>query len=198
MSAEVETMTAHPLLDAADSLLVVVDTQPGFLGRLEPGVADTVVERIAWLVRVARQLGVPVVVTEEESDRHGSTDARIREVLPAATPRHEKAVFGLADQLDILDAVVATGRRTAVLVGLEADVCVAQSAIGLLGRGYRVAVVADATASPAGGTAAGLDRIRSAGGLVTATKGLFYEWTRTVAEADTVMTAVEPPADLVL
>ena len=105
---------------------------------------------------------------------------------------------GLADQLDILDAVVATGRRTAVLVGLEADVCVAQSAIGLLGRGYRVAVVADATASPAGGTATGLDRIRSAGGLVTATKGLFYEWTRTVAEADTVMTAVEPPADLVL
>ena len=191
-------MTLHPLLDAADSLLVVVDTQPGFLERLEPDVADAVVQRIAWLVRVAGHLAVPVVVTEEEPARHGTTDIRIQEALPPSTPRHDKAVFGLADQPDILAVVVATGRRTAVLVGLESDVCVAQSAVGLLGHGHRVAVVADATASPAGGTAAGLDRMRTAGALVTTTKGLFYEWTRTVAEADAVATAVVPPADLVL
>jgi nicotinamidase-related amidase len=191
-------MTAQPLLDVADSLLVVVDTQPGFLERLEPGVATAVVERIAWLVRVAGHLGVPVVVTEEEPGPHGPTDPRIAEALSPATPRHDKSVFGLADQPDVLAAVDATGRRTAVLVGLETDVCVAHSAIGLLERGFRVTVVADATASPAGGTAAGLERIRAAGALVTTTKGLFYEWTRTVARADQATTAVPPPAGLVL
>jgi nicotinamidase-related amidase len=141
---------------------------------------------------------VPVVATEEEPGKHGPTDDRIVEALPPGTPRHGKAVFGLADQPDILAAVEASGRRTAVLVGLETDVCVAHSAIGLLGRGFRVVVIADATASPAGGTAAGLERIRSAAGLVATTKGLFYEWTRTVARADEVTAAVPPPAGLVL
>lgn len=191
-------MTAQPLVDVADSLLVVVDTQPGFLGRSEPGVANAVVERIAWLVRVAGQLGVPVVVTEEEPGEHGPTDPRIVAVLPPTTPRHDKVVFGLADQPDILAAVDATGRGTAILVGLETDVCVAHSAIGLLDHGFRVVVIADATASPAGGTTAGLERIRAAGALVTTTKGLFYEWTRTVARSDEVMTVVPPPAGLVL
>lgn len=191
-------MTAQPLLDAADGLLVVVDAQPGFLERLEPGIAPSVVDRIVWLVRVAGHLGVPVVVTEEEPGRHGPTDDRITDALPPRTPRHDKSVFGLADEPAILGAVEAIGRRTAVLVGLETDVCVAHSAIGLLERGFRVVVIADATASPAGGTEAGLDRIRSAGGLVTTTKGVFYEWTRTVARADETTAAVPPPVGLAL
>ncbi len=191
-------MTAQPLLVATDCLLVVIDTQPGFLERLDPPVAASIAERIAWLARVAAHLDVPTVATEEEPGKHGSTDRRILDVMPAGMTRHDKAVFGLADQPDILAAVEATGRGTAVLVGLETDVCVAQSAVGLLARGVRVAVVADATASPAGGTAAGLDRIRAAGGLLTTTKGLFYEWTRTVALADEVVASVPPPAGLVL
>ena len=55
-----------------------------------------------------------------------------------------------------------SGRKTAVLVGLETDVCVAHSALGLLGHGYQVAVVADATGSP--GTAHGFGLERAAGG----------------------------------
>jgi nicotinamidase-related amidase len=191
-------VTAQPLLPVADGLLVVVDTQPGFLERLEPAVATAVVDRIAWLVRVAGHLRVPVVATEEEPGKHGPTDARIVAAFPPGTPRHDKAVFGLADQPDLLAAIEATGRRTIVIVGLETDVCVAHSAIGLLERGYRVVVIADATASPAGGTAAGLDRIRAAGGLVTTAKGCFYEWTRTVTRADETAAAAPPPAGLVL
>ena len=90
-------------------------------------------------------------------------------------------VFGLAGQPDILAAVRATGRKTAILAGLETDVCVAQSAIGLLQAGYRVAVVADAVGSPgAASHAAGLERIRLAGCILASVKGLFYEWVRTI------------------
>jgi nicotinamidase-related amidase len=188
----------QPLLELGDSLLVVVDTQPGFLGRLDPATAVSVVDRVAWLVAVGVRLGVPLVVTEEEPVRHGSTEGRIVAALPTGTRRHDKAAFGLADEHTLMAAVEATGRRTAVLVGLETDVCVAQSAVGLLERGYRVAVIADATASPAGGTEAGLERVRAAGALVTTAKGLFYEWTRTVTLADETTAAVPPPAGLVL
>jgi nicotinamidase-related amidase len=186
------------LIAADDSILIVVDAQPGFIAKLEPAAAEELTGRIAWLVQVASQLDVPIVATEEEPDRHGATAAPIRETLPAGVIPMRKEVFGLADQDDILAAVLATSRRTAILVGLETDVCVAHSASGLLARGYRVVVVADATASPGDSHAAGLERIRYAGALVTTTKGLYYEWVRTVARAVGIAAAVPPPTGLSL
>lgn len=167
------------LLDRGDSVLVVVDAQPGFLSSADTGV----IARVAWLVRVAGALDVPIVVTEEQPDRNGPTAPAIADQLPAGTPVLTKPVFGLADVPDILDAVDATGRRTAVLVGAETDVCIAHSALGLLDRRYRVAVVADATYSPGSMHEHGLRRIAEAGGTVLHAKGVYYEWLRTVEAA---------------
>ena len=173
------------LLERDDSVLIVVDAQPGFFDPADAaagGPAD-VIARIAWVVRVAAALDVPIVVTEEEPDRNGSTDPRVAEALPSGTLALTKPVFGLADVPDILSAVAATGRRSAVLVGAETDVCVAHSALGLLDRGYRVAVIADATYSPGAMHDHGLRRIAEAGGVVTHAKGVYYEWLRTLDAA---------------
>ena len=167
------------LLDRGDSVLVVVDAQPGFLSSADRGV----IARIAWLVRVAAALDVPIVVTEEQPDRNGSTDPAIADALPPGTPVLTKPVFGLADVPDILSAVQDTGRRTAVLVGAETDVCVAHSALGLLDHEYRVAVVADATHSPGSMHEHGLRRVAAAGSTVIHAKGVYYEWLRTVEAA---------------
>jgi hypothetical protein len=93
-------------------------------------------------------------------------------------------IFGLADQPDILAAVARTGRKTAVLVGLETDVCIAHSALGLLQQGYNVVAVSDATASPGSGQMIGLERMRRAGVLLVTVKSLYYEWLRTVTADD--------------
>ncbi|HSL75893.1 MAG TPA: isochorismatase family protein [Candidatus Limnocylindrales bacterium] len=181
------------LLDRGDSVLVVVDAQPGFL----PSAGDpsddrtNIVARIAWLVRVAAALDVPVVVTEEQPDRNGRTDPAIADHLPPSTPVLTKPVFGLADVPEILAAVDATGRRTAVLVGAETDVCVTHSALGLLDRDYRVAVVVDATSSPGAMHEHGLRRIVEAGGTIIHAKGVYYEWLRTV-EAATAFRRAHP------
>jgi nicotinamidase-related amidase len=166
------------LLERDDSLLIVVDAQPGF-----DATAADVVARIAWLVGVSDALGVPVVATEEDPARNGTTEPAIAKRLPSATPVLTKPTFGLADVPAILDAVDATGRRTAVIAGMETDVCVAQSALGLLDRGYRVAVVADATFSPGAMHDHGLRRIVEAGGSVVHAKGVYYEWVRTLDAA---------------
>ena len=175
------------LLDRGDSVLVVVDAQPGFLASGGHGVVD----RIAWLIRVAAALDVPIVVTEEQPDQNGPTFPAIGERLPPATPVLTKPVFGLADVPEILAAVAATERRTAVLVGAETDVCVAHSALGLLDRDLRVAVVSDATYSPGSMHEHGLRRIAEAGGVVIHAKGLYYEWLRTV-EAATAFRGAQP------
>ena len=174
-----------PLLERSDTVLVVVDAQPGFSG------ADTASGRAAaasrevagWLAGVAAALGVPVVVTEEDPARNGPTDPKVGRWLPAGTPVLAKPVFGLADVPEILAAVEETGRRSAVLVGAETDVCVAQSAVGLLDRGFRVVVVTDATFSPGAMHDHGLRHIREAGAELRHAKGVYYEWVRTLEAA---------------
>ncbi len=172
------------LLDVDDSILCVVDVQPGFVGKLrETAVRAPFIQRVVWVAALANALGVPIVVTEEEPDRNGPTLPEIVERLPDPTPRHTKPAFGLADIPSIMAAVEATGRRTAVLVGMETDVCVAHSALGLLGRDYRVVVVRDAVLAPGDAHDDGIERMRAAGVTLIGAKGLFYEWARTVDAA---------------
>jgi len=186
-----------PLLDRDDSVLIVVDAQPGFSGAdVASRKAATRSRAVAaWLVAVAAALEIPIVATEENPAKNGPTDPSIAANLPPATPVFDKAEFGLAGVPEIVAAVESTGRRTAVLLGAETDVCVAQSAIGLRDRGFRVAVVGDATFSPGAMHAHGLDRMRDAGIEIHHAKGVYYEWLRTVAAARAFVAAHPSLAD---
>jgi nicotinamidase-related amidase len=184
-------MTVMALLDRDDSVLVVVDVQPGFLA----AEADSAVEGMAWLVAVAARLGVPVVATEEEPERNGATDPRVAAHLPIGTQVLRKPTFGLTGTPEILEAVRTTGRTTAIVVGCETDVCVAQSAIGLREEGFACVVVEDATFSPGEMHERGLARVTGEGIPRNHAKGVTYEWLRTVDDAHVVLSdpALPPP-----
>jgi nicotinamidase-related amidase len=189
------------LIDVEDSLLCLVDVQPGFADKLDDRTRVAVTQRVAWIAALARALDVPVVITEEEPAHNGSTLPEVLAQAGEGTPRHGKPTFGLADVPEIAAAVAATGRRTAVLAGMETDVCVAHSALGLLDLGYRVVVVRDAVAAPGEAHGHGLERMRDAGALLTDSKGLFYEWARTVeraSELDDRMSGVPVPGGMIL
>jgi nicotinamidase-related amidase len=171
------------LIDVDDSILIVIDVQDGFLARFSAQEREPLVNRIGWLISVAAKLGVPLVVTAEEISKHGGVTPALAQKLPLGTHVLDKRSFGLAGDREIVSAVRDTGRQTTVLVGLETDVCVAQSAIGLWQLGYRVVVLADATGSPGTGHEVGLERVRGAGILVSSVKSIYYEWMRTVDRA---------------
>jgi nicotinamidase-related amidase len=184
-----------PLIDRAESVLVVVDTQPGFFADNEPEVATTI-ERAIWLATVAGLLGIPAVVTEEAPDREGHTEPRLLERLGTDTPMFTKPTFGLAECPDVVEAISATGRDTAVLMGFETDVCVAQSAIGLADLGFRVAVVADASyTQTAKQHDFGLRRMAQAGIEIVHCKGVAFEWMHTVEQAIETTRAVRELGD---
>ena len=188
-----------PLLDRDATVLLVIDAQPGFSGADDASARAAARSRevAAWLVGVAAAVGIPIVVTEEDAARNGPTDPLIAHRLPPGTPVYDKTSFGLTGNPEILSAVESTGRRTAVLVGAETDVCVAQSAVGLLDVGFRVAVVSDATFSPGPAHDHGLARMRDAGVEIHSAKGVYYEWVRTLAKARALMDdhpeLAEPP-----
>jgi nicotinamidase-related amidase len=174
---------AMPLIDRAESVLVVVDTQPGFFADLEPerSAALDALEQARWLATIARLLEIPAVVTEEAPEREGATEPSLLACLADATPVFTKPSFGLAECADIVHAILQTKRSTAVLMGFETDVCVSQSAIGLKDLGFRVAVVSDASyTQDASQHAFGLRRMEQLGIELVHAKGVAFEWMRTV------------------
>jgi nicotinamidase-related amidase len=194
-------MADRGLIDAADSVLCVIDAQPAFVHRLPEQDQRGLVGRIAWLCAIASKLHVPIIATEEEPERNGTTAEAIARRLPPGTPVFPKPIFGVAAVPEILDTLESIDRNTFVLAGLETDVCVLHSALGLIERGHRVAVVRDAVASPGESHHHGLERMRDAGAVVVGTKGLYYEWVKDVASASRMSHAlsdVERPEDLLL
>lgn len=177
-----------PLIDRDDCALVIIDVQTDFypLQRLDVDRQrfHDVVRRIAWITSVADRLGIPVVVTEEDPDTSGHTVPQIREVLPAKAVTLPKNAFAVWDNADIAAAIEATGRTTMILVGIETDICVAHSAIQLHHAGKRVVVVDDAAYSPGPAHDRGLRRLAGRGIETLATKELFYDWVRTIQDAD--------------
>jgi len=173
---------ASRLIEAADCVLVAVDVQRGFLDRVEAERAAGFLDRIAFLAASAHAAGVAGLATVETPEQWGGLHPDLAGAL-AGWPVLRKEVFGLADDPVVWPALSATGRGTVVLVGLETDVCVAHSALGLLDRGLRVVCVEDAVLSPGAAHEAGLARMRAAGVATLLTKQLHYEWLRTVAAA---------------
>ena len=171
----------HALFDRSQSCLIVIDVQQYFLDKLPFDWRKPLVARIAWLVQVARVLDIPIIATAEDIAKDGPLIPEIMGALPAGTAVHDKMVFGLCGQASILDAVKQTGRSEFILVGLETDVCVAHSAIGLMERDFRVAVIEDATASPPPYHDSGIRRLSAAGAVITTVKGIYYEWVRDLA-----------------
>jgi nicotinamidase-related amidase len=187
-------------LAAADCVLVVVDTQDGFLRKLPEAEAAGLVDRIRWLATLAGWLGVPVVVTEEEPEANGPTADPVLRVLPPDASRHSKPVFDLTATPAIRAEAARDDRGTVVLCGLETDVCVAQSALGLVERRKRVVVVEDAVGAPGPGHEQGLARLSRSGVELVGLRGLAYEWLATVERAAAFgeATGRDPPAGIVL
>jgi nicotinamidase-related amidase len=163
------------------------------------GGGKALLQRMCWVIKVANWLHVPLVVTAEDIPHNGSVSNEIAELLSPEIKIYNKMNFGLAAQADILEAVQRTGRKTAVLIGYETDVCITHSALGLMDLGYKVVVVADATGSPGEAHRIGLERIRAVGGIIVSAKSLYYEWVRTVEKAlEFEALGVETPEGIVL
>jgi nicotinamidase-related amidase len=184
-----------PLVDRADSTLVVVDAQRVFFE--QPAMTDeerreaaATLERARWLAGVASLLEIPAVVLEERPDRNGPTDDGLVERLPPASPVFAKDTFSLVASEEAVAAIRATGRQTTVVIGFETDTCVAQSAVQLRDLGFRVVVPQDAAYTTGDlEHRRGLDHMSRAGVEIHHCKGVAYEWLRTVEDAARTLAA---------
>ena len=162
---------------ATQSALVVIDVQQR-LGDAMPGkVLNRVLLNASLLARCAGLLAVPVLCTEQYPQGLGSTCPSVAEALPGGTPRFEKRSFSCCDTAEFVTALAALGRRQVVLVGMEAHVCVLQTALDLRAAGTEVFVVEDAVCSRRlENYQNALDRLRQSGVLVASAESVVFEW----------------------
>jgi len=163
------------LVRAEESVLVVVDVQ----ARLLPAIheSERVLRNVGILLKAAEALSVPVLLTEQYAKGLGETVEAVRAALPAGTPVLEKITFASTGEPSFVAALESLGRRRVVLCGTEAHVCVLQTALGLLGLGYTVHLVADAVSSRTSANhAAAVERMRAAGVSIVTTEMVVFEW----------------------
>lgn len=157
-----------------ESFLLVVDVQE----KLAPHVAqaDRVVAHAGALVRAARLLGVPAFASEHCAESIGATVPALRALVdPDAIVG--KVHFSCADEPGCLTRFLATGRRQVVVAGMEAHVCVMQTALGLVERGFQPFIVRDAVGSRREADRdAALERLAAAGCSAATTEMVLFEW----------------------
>lgn len=162
---------ATDLLSRNDAVLVVVDVQE----RINAVMADQGhLARIAVLVEACAALGVPVIATEQYPKGLGPTVPSLATLL--SEPPLVKGSFSCAREPAVLAALEATGRRQAVVAGIEAHVCVLQTALDLVAAGFQVHAPHDAVSSrrPSDKEWA-LQRMAAAGVVVTTTESALFE-----------------------
>lgn len=169
------------LLCAHNSCLLVVDVQE----KLVPAVGDPeqLVANCAWLIGVAAVLDVPVLISEQYPAGLGPTVAKLKAVAPQDACM-EKVHFSCAEAPSCKARIEAVGRTQLVVAGIEAHVCVLQTALGLFQAGKDVFVVADAVSSRRSLDAQmALGRMRAAGVQVVTKEMVLFEWAHQAATA---------------
>ncbi|MEJ5259623.1 MAG: hydrolase [Anaerohalosphaeraceae bacterium] len=167
---------ASNLLTPSQSCLVLVDVQEKLAAVMSR--REELIARCAVLLRTARALEMPVLWCEQAPRALGPTVRELRELLDGQKP-FEKTAFSCCGAEGFLSRLEASGRRAAVLCGIEAHVCVFQTAADLLHRGFDVHVIADAVSSRTEeNKAVGLGRISAAGAVISSTEMLLFELLR--------------------
>lgn len=107
---------------------------------------ERLLKNVLKLIKGAQALRLPVILTEQYPKGLGPTLPEIKALLPDVQPI-EKTCFSCCDEENFSRALEASKRRQVLICGIEAHICVYQTAMALLRTGYEVQVVADCISS---------------------------------------------------
>lgn len=162
------------LLNKEKSGFLLVDVQE----KLTPHVlyAEDLVTRCQWLIRLANDLDVPLVVSEQYPRGLGNTIESLR-VLTSNQQCIDKVHFSCYREPNFINHWQSIGRKQVVIAGIETHVCVMQTAMDMHSSGLDVFVVVNAVSSRHEvDHKYGLKRMKQAGIHLVTTEMVFFEW----------------------
>ncbi|MGD2185444.1 MAG: hydrolase [Desulfobacterales bacterium] len=168
------------MINAENTALVLIDVQEKLIRAMHN--KEDLFDHLKKIVKGALLLGLPILWTEQNPAGLGPTAPEIAELLPDKTPR-SKFSFSCCGSDQFLKDLEAVNPKNILLVGIEAHVCVYQTAVDLTNRQYRVQVVVDAVSSrTAENKQIGLEKSKEAGAGLTSTETALFELLKTAKD----------------
>lgn len=164
------------LLNKDDSILLLIDIQE----KLIPFIFNTeqCLSRAEWLLKLANKMEVPVLASEQYPKGLGFTVPALKSHI-SKDQCIEKVHFSCVQAPDFIPRLTQQKRNQIILFGIEAHVCVLQTALELKTAGFEVFVVVDAVGSRTEiDYKYGLKRMKQAGIQLITGEMVFFEWLR--------------------
>ena len=161
-------------LERDDAFLLVIDVQERLLAAMPEAGREALLKNVEVLLRMASRLSLPVVTTEQYPRGLGHTAPRLRELL--AEPPFEKLEFSCGASRPVAQRIFETGRKQAIVAGMEAHVCVFQTVRDLRRGDFAVFLPQDAVLSRTeANRQTGLRLAEKAGCTLTSTETVLFD-----------------------
>ncbi len=157
-----------------DTVLLIIDVQDRLISTISG--ADRILINIEALIKTAKIYTIPILLTEQE--KLGETVPQLREILKRSGSYDpiRKLSFSCYGNEKFRRILEETDRSNLLICGIEAHICVSQTALDLMENGYKIQVVEDATSSHTKEDfRIVINRLRDSGATITSTEALIYE-----------------------
>ena len=156
-----------------DTILAAIDFQEKLLPAMSD--PDGVVKNALIMAKGLKVLGIPFIVTQQYTKGIGDTVEPMKEAL-GDFEHVEKTTFSAWKTAEFRDRLLASGRKTIILMGVETHICVEQTALDLLDNGFRVFLAADCVGSRSPfNRDVSIRRMEQAGAVITCAESILYE-----------------------
>ena len=165
-----------------NSLLIVVDIQEKLAHRMPD--KEKVLKNSGKLIQVTRRLEIPVIVTEQYPKGLGRIVPELESLVMDTEPI-DKISFSCCLEDRFINALAIENRNHILITGMEAHICVMQTALDLVNNGYTAGVVQDAVCSfHQNDMDIALERMHAAGVILVTTEMVIYELLRKAGTED--------------
>lgn len=167
------------LMNNKESCLLLIDVQEKFIPVIHE--QQKLIANCQWLLKLAKELAIPIIASEQYPEGIGPTIAPLKELIPSED-FVTKRIFSCNADTDCQAKINATNKSQIILAGIEAHVCILQTAIGLKEQGKQVFVVEEAVSSRyLKDKELALARMQTAGITIVSKEMVFFEWLGTSA-----------------
>ena len=161
------------LLNRENTGLLIVDVQEKLMQVM--GRKQRVIDNIIKLLQLSKVVSLPVILTEQYPKWLGQTIPEIKQLLPSYEPI-TKLHFNCCDAEGFNDRLDSGSTKNLIATGVETHICIFQTCVSLVKRGYRVHVPQDAVDSRTDENwRVGLDLMNRAGAYITSTEAVIYQ-----------------------
>ncbi len=165
------------LCEANSSALLVVDVQTHLTAIMPAKVLARLQRNMSLMLNAANLMDIPVFATEQYPAGLGNMEEAIASMLPQGSHRYEKTSFSCTGAESFSSDLKSSGRKQIIIAGMEAHICVMQTAVELIKDDYQVFVVADAICSRHRESyETALLRLRNSGATVLDAESVLFEW----------------------